>query len=716
MIRTRAVLFLTLLLTGVSLAARAGDGGLTRSVAPAAGSAEAPVRISIGLHIEPLGTTMTARTTEAAGPDRSPGARSGGRHGGSGGGYRSAGLFTRHLADIRSLVALVERHRGRLVVQAQSPFTETLRESGDPLFRDLEAAGHEVALHFHEDAHLGRGCERLPVATWTGVMKAEIELLRDCGATRVRYWSGGNLYPGVLDAAAAAGLTVMSDYKNPRKQESHPSLIALHPWRPARGPSESDLTDFARHDPNGKIVYLPGGIFTRTNYAAARRSEETGGDWGYFDFLTESLEASLRAARSDRVNTFHITLHPGEFRGRGERPFAVVEEWLTRVVDPLVKAGKVRWATFSEMAQEYRDWERRNPGADPRAASAIPADADALATTVAAAPDPGRGTMTFAINVHDFCNVPSSADTLLRAIDLFVRNGVRGDFYLTGPIARKYAEERPDVIARLRETKMTISYHVRPPHPLCRGFDGRLQNLDDEALTRTLLDHESWEQDLRTGELVRGRPGGYRYVKELFGSAPVVVGAATSDPRLRAAALAVYRDLGAQMTVAYHESGTDPEQPFVFRHGLLERPSDFSITRWKTGSAGRENFWWNMLGGRTAANGDPTARLQQMLADWQGPRPPFVTALIHENNFYNRGPEAFTAIYWQEEDKSRPLQPPYDLTARGSWTRRPEAEQEQIWRAYESLVAYAAKHLQVATSEQIVEMARAAAQERQSGR
>ena len=96
--------------------------------------------------------------------------------------------------------------------------------------------------------------------------------------------------------------------------------------------------------------------------------------------------------------------------------------------------------------------------------------------------------ITFAINVHDIVHVSESGDTLLRLIDLFEKYGVRGDFYLTAPMTHLYAEQRPDVIERLRESDMTVSYHVRPPDPLYAGFDQRLQSLDEAMLAATILD------------------------------------------------------------------------------------------------------------------------------------------------------------------------------------------------------------------------------------
>jgi hypothetical protein len=31
-----------------------------------------------------------------------------------------------------------------------------------------------------------------------------------------------------------------------------------------------------------------------------------------------------------------------------------------------VKTGKLKWATFSEMADAFRAWEKKNPGVNPR--------------------------------------------------------------------------------------------------------------------------------------------------------------------------------------------------------------------------------------------------------------------------------------------------------------------------------------------------------------
>jgi len=254
------------------------------------------------------------------------------------------------------------------------------------------------------------------------------------------------------------------------------------------------------------------------------------------------------------------------------------------------------------------------------------------------------GYMTFAINVHDWRHIDESADTLLRAIGIFEKQGVRGDFYLTGEMANRYAERRPDVVERLRSSGMTISYHVRPPQRTYAGFGDALKRLSDAQLLQTVKDYETYRLDMATGGLIRGAPGGYSFVAELFGRAPVVASAQSSDPRIRETVLSVYKSMGAKMAVFYHEEGTKLDRPFEWRSGLLARPSDFSITRWredsltaKQGESSKDPFWWNFIETPHAAAYNPAAYLERRMSEWTASRPAFVTSLIHENNFPRSG-------------------------------------------------------------------------------
>ncbi|TAL50173.1 hypothetical protein EPN81_03590 [Patescibacteria group bacterium] len=319
----------------------------------------------IGMHIEPHGAEVSDLVSQQGASAESqniPAGRS------TGPDYNNETFFQKSVDDIEELLALVERHNGVVTIQAQSPFTTTAIKSDETagILGEWEKRGHEIGLHFHEDAHLGKNSEALPIQTWCDVFGEEIDWIRALGASDVRYWSGGNLYPDVYEAAVCAGLGIHGDWKNPEKQDSHAEFLGLHPWRPSGGTDGEDIESVVIHNPERDVVYLPSGIFSRTDYAATRRSEEMGGDEGYFEFLEESLRTSVESVDPDRINVFHITIHPGEFKGGANEPFQVIEDFLTEVVDPLVAEGKVRWATFSGMADAFTTWEKANPTIDPR--------------------------------------------------------------------------------------------------------------------------------------------------------------------------------------------------------------------------------------------------------------------------------------------------------------------------------------------------------------
>lgn len=95
-------------------------------------------------------------------------------------------------------------------------------------------------------------------------------------------------------------------------------------------------------------------------------AEDAAADAAYFEYLTRQLYTSLEASEAGQVNVFHITVHPGEFRGDPAHPFEVIEKFLAEVVDPLVASEQVQWATFSQMADAFAAWEAANPGVESR--------------------------------------------------------------------------------------------------------------------------------------------------------------------------------------------------------------------------------------------------------------------------------------------------------------------------------------------------------------
>jgi len=323
---------------------------------PETPTGEPVLLFGIGMHIEPFGSTVSDL---AAGGIANKQPQSGSKNSRD---YHQTPFYERHVLDIQLIADIVEDHGGVMTVQAQTPFTQVSLDSNNTILADLAANGHEIALHFHEDAHLGKNPENLSVETWCAVMKEEIEILEQAsGVDQIRYWSGGNLYPDLFQAAACAGLDINSDWKNPRSQTTPIEMTGIHPWRPSGGTDGYNIQAFTQHDPNGAVVFLPEGLFDRNDFAGMRRSKGPEGEQAYFDYLEQRLLASLAAAESGQVNVFHFTIHPAEFRGDLKQPYALIERFLAEVIDPLVADGRIRWATFSEMADAYQQWESDHP-------------------------------------------------------------------------------------------------------------------------------------------------------------------------------------------------------------------------------------------------------------------------------------------------------------------------------------------------------------------
>jgi len=320
---------------------------------------DAVLLFGIGVHIEPFGARVSQLALDAgAAPiGTNPNQMD----------YRRRSDFERHVDDLLLLADTVEAHGGVLTIQAQTPFTTSATEFGSSVLSDLEDRGHEIALHFHEDAHLGRSAESLAPSVWAAVMAEEIGLIHSAGVDGpIRYWSGGNLYVELYEAAAAAGLDINSDWKNPNTQSTPNLLTGIHPWRPAGGAEGNDVSLFARHDPEVAIVFLPEGAFDTRTFASKQEIKAEGGLEAWLGALEEAFLASLENVHPDRVNVFHFTAHPGEFVGSPASPYGELRRFLTEVVDPLVAEGRIEWATFSEMADAFAAWEETHPGVDPR--------------------------------------------------------------------------------------------------------------------------------------------------------------------------------------------------------------------------------------------------------------------------------------------------------------------------------------------------------------
>ncbi len=588
-------------------------------------------------------------------------------------------IFNMYADALDALARKFEEHGAKLSIQPEKNFAWGDVKFGRYILRELRRRGHGIGVQ----SHLGHHMEELGLNTDEARLQYNREVkeavAEAIGEEPTNLGAGFDLENvnllGVCDGCL--GFTSMTSVEKPYYRATHQPPRWLHPWiLPPVSMLDLSSGEWRRHDPSGSIVYLPGWYLSEEFEVDCRRNARC------FDAATKSLRKALSDMDADHINVWWASSHLYQ-TGTGEeleRVLQAYERWFTQVVDPLVRQGKVIWVTFDEMTQLYLKWEKARQRYE--CGKSLWRQVD---------PDEPRYYVYFAVNVNDHYDPDLCAETLDRLLDIYEASGVRADFYFTGPALRALQETHPDVIERIREMSMGVNYHVRPPHPASSlislaYYQGRCVRLEDLAyeekvkLLREFESHalmvEEYLPDKRNFCSRHGDgPGGYEYVKEVFGTAPVIAGIGSRDEEIRRAELQVLREMGLEMYVSSHVGGTPPDNPFRVSYGLLERPSDFGFT---FVSKLEDSGYDGRCMAELLFNSAPTGY----------GRPLFGAVLVHDYDFYKRN--------WLKT----PLL--------GEENYYPANERERRFRAYEELVRTIASwpRVKVIIGSDIVEMYR----------
>jgi hypothetical protein len=157
-----------------------------------------------------------------------------------------------------------------------------------------------------------------------------------------------------------------SGYKKRATQQTYDVLIN-NPWRPTETNADEDIEVFLTHDPNTRIIYIPG-----WGQALTRHPERA------LERIRPILSQFIYYADPERVNTFYVVLHVDHFYSRtgdpnyilydpatGETTYsdefkghiAYWEDVLTQLIDPLVQQGYLQWTSLPEIGELYEEWE-----------------------------------------------------------------------------------------------------------------------------------------------------------------------------------------------------------------------------------------------------------------------------------------------------------------------------------------------------------------------
>lgn len=211
--------------------------------------------------------------------------------------------------------------------------------------------------------------------------------------------------------------------------------------------------------------------------------------------------------------------------------------------------------------------------------------------------DTSKSYVSFGVNINDYYEHSRSADTVSRLIDIYTKYNIKADLYFTAPVLKSFETYHPELIEKIKKSKMSINYHFRPPHP---AYDAMVQQAKDangqcriladlsyDEIKKILSNFEKYE--LKVDDYVLNKKnycssydsdktGGYKYVASVFGMNPVISAVSNiKDADIKKAEAKVLEESGSKMLVVGHFGNTKDSinTPFEKTYDLPDRPSDY---------------------------------------------------------------------------------------------------------------------------------------------
>ncbi len=279
----------------------------------------------------------------------------------------------------------------------------------------------------------------------------------------------------------------------------------------------------------------------------------------------------------------------------------------------------------------------------------------------------------FTINTQDWVYPQESVDTMKRIMDIHEKYQVPLDIYLDDQIFQYYAYNAPELIERFKDSEMVaISYHVRAPHPTDIDYWNLNEKTDTEELYNFLLPYEEHKLDLETGEVDYSMPGGYQFVKDTIGYAPIVVPMKSDSSSVDETMARIYSEKGATWTLLHKKEIKLGEQ----EQGLYLRPESVEIKMY-------DNYEKYTQGSSAEEIILATMEEEKVTAGEYA----FVNLKMHENNFIEGDG---TAAYWEVYGTDK--NPPFDLSLAYTVPIWPEEDRERMFQMYEDAVQYVSEH------------------------
>jgi len=267
------------------------------------------------------------------------------------------GYFRADAMKYEQMAKMLHRYGARLVIQPERELWLGAKQYDPDFLRRLhDNYGASFSVHTHGPIPTSTDQE---VLDYIRLRKEEMEAM---GAGSVTD-TNGNFERKDWNIFAEIGLRTVTSYKHPPTQLGLMAMqhYYLHPWRPSGSPFGSEQ-QFARHNPNCNVVFLPG-----------VGAEHTRNHDLFANLIERHLRVALSRVRADRINVTYFVEHVGRFvpEGRRKSSWEYVnsqefrddleqhEKLYRDFLAPLVKSGHVRYAVPSEVCDLFERWEQK---------------------------------------------------------------------------------------------------------------------------------------------------------------------------------------------------------------------------------------------------------------------------------------------------------------------------------------------------------------------
>ena len=266
-------------------------------------------------------------------------------------------LFNKYADTLDKLAALFEKHGAKISIQTEKNFAIGDVKYGRYLLKELLERGHGVGVQSHMGHHIGELNLKNDADKLEYTLKVKEYVSKAIEQQPTNLGGGFEMENINLLGYTKGGFTSMTAVEKPYSRSSGKSPYWLHPW--ILPPTQMiNLKDpkWLVHDPSGNLVYIPGWYMNTGEFEIdCRKNIEC------FKYTTQSLYQALNDTDPRFINVWWFSSHLyqcGANNMEVEKVLKEYDRWLTQVVDPLVRQGRVKWMTFDEIANLYLKWEK----------------------------------------------------------------------------------------------------------------------------------------------------------------------------------------------------------------------------------------------------------------------------------------------------------------------------------------------------------------------